>query len=107
VTPDPWAEEYRGPAVLSHGDERLEVTVALAGHMEPIDGKYHWYGRITADDTLAALARSRTPVDLTLPDGEPVPAKLGEVDNWGNVRVTGVGMPPYPLETLDEIEASR
>lgn len=100
-------EGYRGSAVLASGDHRIPVTVALAGHSEPIDGRYHWYGRITADDDVTALRRpGREPVTLTLPEGKPVPAKLAEVDPWGSVRVTGVGPPPYRVESLEEIDAT-
>lgn len=105
MTPDPYAEEYRGPAVLTRDDQHVDAVVVLAGHMEPIDGRYHWYGRVTADAAVTELARGRAPVTIALPGGEPVAAKLGEVDPWGNVRITGSGTPPYPLETLDEIEA--
>lgn len=91
-------EEYVGAAVLSSGDERVRVRVALAGHLEPIDGNYHWYGRITADDAVTAL-KGRPGLTLALPDRDPVPARLTELDPLGNARVTGVGTPPYPLET--------
>lgn len=102
------AEEYRGPALLASAADQIPVTVSLAGHREPIDGRYHWYGRVAANDAVIALRRpGNALVTLTLPDGQPTPAKLAEVDPWGNVRVTGVGVPPYRVEPLEEIDAER
>ncbi len=101
------SEDYRGPATLACGDTRIPVTVVLAGHREPLDGKYHWYGRVNADARVRSLKESgRSDVTVTLPDGDPTPARLAEVDPWGHVRVTGVGTPPFPLETLEDIESS-
>lgn len=95
-------EEYAGMATLHSGDERVPVQVALAGHLEPIDGNYHWYGRITARDAVTAL-KGRPGLSLALPDRDPVPARLTEVDPLGNARVCGVGSPPYPLATLETL----
>lgn len=109
MTPDPYAAEYRGPAVLAAAEARVDVTVALSGHMEPIDGKYHWYGRITAGDaadTVADLRQRRVPVTLAVPGGDSVTAQLTERDPWGDVRITGTGQPPYPLEPLEELEST-
>lgn len=101
------SEDYRGPAVLSCADTRIPVTVVLGGHREPLDGKFHWYGRIDADDRVRSLKESgQSEVTVTLPDGRPAPGRLAEVDPWGHVRVTGVGVPPFPLETLADIEGS-
>lgn len=101
------SEDYRGPATLTCGDTVVPVTVVLGGHREPLDGKFHWYGRINADSRVRSLKESgRSGVTVTLPDGDSTPAKLGEIDPWGHVRVTGVGTPPFPLETLDDIERS-
>lgn len=99
TAPDPYEAEYTGPAVLTAADRRLDVVVTLAGHMEPIDGQYHWYGRISAADTVGDMQRRQVPVTLTVPGGDAVPARLTELDTWGNVRVTGTGTPPYPLAT--------
>ncbi|MDV6012882.1 DUF4873 domain-containing protein [Haloechinothrix sp. LS1_15] len=97
---------YHGPATLSAGERQLPVTVTLSGHVEPIDGKYHWYGRVHAQEEVAALQRAnRSGVSLSLPGRQAVPGRLVERDPWGHVRVAGTGTPPYPVETLSEIEA--
>ncbi|MPY77077.1 MAG: DUF4873 domain-containing protein [Actinophytocola sp.] len=101
------SEDYSGPAVLACGDTEIAVTVVLAGHWEPLDGAFHWYGRVNADARVRSLKESgRSEVTVTLPDGAPTPARLAEVDPWGHARVTGVGVPPFPLETLEDIEPS-
>ena len=83
-------EEYSGPASI--GD--LAVQVDLRGHFEPIDGRFHWFGRIAADDTLNAVHRSGTTVTLTTPHGS-AEGRLSDVDPWGRFRVTGLGTPPF------------
>ncbi len=75
------------------------VTVRVAGHFEPLDGRVHWSGRMTAPSELVALLRTgRRDVTLRCTGGEPVPARLAELDPWGGIRFTGTGTPPVPLE---------
>src|SRR4051794_10787079 len=50
---------YEGPATLRVEDTELAVDVVLAGNFEPIDGKYHWYGRILASAELTELVGAR------------------------------------------------
>jgi cation diffusion facilitator CzcD-associated flavoprotein CzcO len=88
-------DTYQGPATLLTPDEELPVQVHLSGHLQPIDGSFHWYGRITADDRLATLSTNQ--IQLRIADGPTAPARLAERDPWGNTRVTGTGPPPYPL----------
>ncbi len=40
------SDGYEGTAVLEVGGARFDVQVRLRGHFQPIDGRYHWYGRI-------------------------------------------------------------
>ncbi|MCM6775482.1 DUF4873 domain-containing protein [Nocardia sp. CDC159] len=91
------AHEYSGPALLDAPGVELLVTVTLNGHPDPIDGRYHWYGRITADADLPDPGRGG--VFLTLPGGRPTAGRLQERDPWGHLRITGVGEPPFPLES--------
>lgn len=89
-------ESYAGPAVVRTGDRKLAVEVHLSGHFEPIDGRFHWYGRIAADADITALLHGGSrDVTLGVEGRHDSPARLAELDPWGNVRVTGAGRPPY------------
>lgn len=89
---------YRGPATLDACGVDQPVLVTLDGYRDPIDGRYHWHGRLRAADPDAALPEpSRAAVLLSLPGRDAVAARLDEVDPWGNLRVTGVGEPPFGL----------
>ncbi len=37
---------YDGPATVRIGDDERTVRVRLAGHVDPIDGRYHWQGTV-------------------------------------------------------------
>ncbi|WP_280430714.1 DUF4873 domain-containing protein [Nocardia brasiliensis] len=93
------AYEYSGPAMLDAPGALLPVTVALSGHADPIDGRYHWYGRITATAGDKLPDPGRAEVFLALPGRYPTAGRLQERDPWGNLRIVGIGDPPYPLAT--------
>jgi hypothetical protein len=106
------AEEYAGRAWVSTGSttgeagsttgevstgsttEGLEVAVDLRGHFEPLDGRFHWYGRISASEQLAARFGSGETVLLTTPHGN-AEGRLSDVDPWGRFRISGTGRPPF------------
>ncbi len=94
------AEEYVGPAVVSTGSTSgggsasVDVEVTLRGHFEPLDGRFHWYGRIAATEALADTARAGDIVVLTTPVGK-ADGRLSDIDPWGRFRVTGTGRPPF------------
>lgn len=92
---------YAGPAVLTTGSAALDTVVHLNGHFEPLDGRFHWYGRIDGPDLGALTGRDRASLTLTIADGDACPATLGEQDPWGHLRISGTGAPPFPL---DEVE---
>ena len=48
---------YDGPATVQIGDDDRDVRVRLTGHLDPIDGHYHWQGTIF--DTLDGNCPSR------------------------------------------------
>ena len=91
---------YDGAAVLTLDDEPREVRVRLTGHLNPIDGRYHWQG--TVFDTLPpeALRRS-TAVTLAI-DGRTASARITEQTPWGTHSIAGVGAPPYRLEPVED-----
>ena len=88
VQHDP-GEQYDGPARIA----RTTVAVRLRGHFEPIDGRFHWYGRIATTPALEARASGST-VTLATPHGE-AEGRLSDVDTWGRFRISGTGRPPF------------
>ncbi|MGH3447741.1 MAG: DUF4873 domain-containing protein [Nocardioidaceae bacterium] len=94
-------EGYDGPATLLTDNAPVEVTVRLRGVFQPIDGRYHWYGRINHDPRLDAATSGGT-VTLRTPQGEAT-GTLSDVDPWGRPRVSGVGRPPFVVDDLAEV----
>ena len=90
---------YTGPATLVVADREVRVDVDLRGHFQPIDGRYHWYGRLAASDELDELVggRKRTAV-LRTGDGEAT-GEVSDPDPWRRYRITGVSTPPFRTET--------
>lgn len=97
---------YRGPATLLLDGVELAVTVTLRGNFEPVDGRYHWYGRLQPSDALAEKVGARkSPAVLRTPVGE-AGGVLSEPDPWGRYRITGTSRPPFEIPTsLDDLPA--
>lgn len=90
-------EEYAGPARLSDPDrpaDQLEVRVELRGRFEPIDGHFHWWGRIDADPRVEGTHRSGSTVLLDTPHGT-ARGRVSDLDPWGRYRISGTGQPPF------------
>lgn len=85
---------YDGPAVLSlKGGQDRDVHVRLAGHLDPIDGRYHWQGMVLDSDPADNL--TATPA-VTLSIGNRSAAgRIVEQTPWGNHAIAGVGPPPF------------
>ena len=92
----PALEGYDGPARLVTDEQDVEVEVRLRGQFQPLDGLYHWYGRVTAADGVDALVATRVALLLRTPHGDAA-ARLADRDPWGRYRVTGTGRPPFPV----------
>ena len=89
---------YEGSATLVAGPARVDVQVRLRGYFQPIDGRYHWYGRIEPNEDLAGVVRSgRARAVLTTPEGS-APCELSDPDPWQRYRVTGLSTPPFATE---------
>ena len=89
------SEGYDGPAVLVlPGAGPVAVEVRLRGMFQPIDGRFHWWGRLAADERIDAVVESGTDVVVRTPEGE-ASGRLSDRDPWGRLRVTGTGRPPY------------
>jgi len=78
----------------------FSIHVELRGYFQPIDGRYHWHGRIAAHEGLtAALASAgRSAATITTPHGS-APCEIAEPDPWNRYRVTGISTPPFPTLT--------
>lgn len=86
-------EAYEGLALVTCGDVEAEVPVRLRGRFDPIDGRFHWYGRLQAGSPLDRVrpgSRARVATSHGTAAG-----RLTDVDTWGRLRVSGVGRPPF------------
>ncbi|GAA3439398.1 DUF4873 domain-containing protein [Kutzneria kofuensis] len=93
-------EGYTGDAVLLDGDREVKVRAVLRGYFQPIDGRYHWYGRLDADQAVTDLVEGgRRELLLRTPEGEAT-ATLSDPDPWQRYRVTGTSRPPFAVETV-------
>lgn len=94
-------EGYVGPAellVTPDGDgEPVAVRVTLRGVFQPIDGRYHWYGRVAQDDHLDDAVTSGAAVTIRTPQGS-AEGKLSDRDPWGRFRISGTGTPPFKVD---------
>jgi cation diffusion facilitator CzcD-associated flavoprotein CzcO len=91
-------EIYDGTAALELAGTRHVVRVRLTGHLDPIDGRYHWRG--TVFDPLPAEVVTQTPA-VTLTVGvRAAPARITEQTPWG-YSIAGVGAPPFELDNVE------
>jgi hypothetical protein len=90
---------YDGPATVTVADIRTETRVRIAGHMDPIDGQYHWQGTLFGQYPADVLARLRT-VTLVVGD-RSVSARITEETQQGRYSIAGVGAPPFVLADVE------
>ena len=83
---------YDGPATLSLGDDEHTVRARLTGHLDPIDGKYHWQGTVFG----AQADLPKRPVTIAT-DALSAQARITEQTPWGSYSIAGIGAPPYEL----------
>jgi cation diffusion facilitator CzcD-associated flavoprotein CzcO len=91
-------DTYDGAATLTIAGTEHPVRARLAGHLDPIDGHYHWQGTVFGSlsqplpDEAFKQARTAT---LTV-GARSAPARIIERTPWATHTVAGVGAPPYP-----------
>lgn len=89
-------EVYDGFAILDAGGGDRRVHVRLAGHLVPIDGRFHWRGTILdAPDTLVPGA-----VRISI-GTRTVDARITERTSQGTHSIVGVGEPPFELDSVN------
>ena len=93
---------YSGADTLNVGDQVVEVTVHLDGHLEPLDGRFHWYGRIERSAAVAAIKDAGAAAGvLSIGGATPAELRLAEYDPWGHLQVKGTGAPPYLMDLVE------
>jgi hypothetical protein len=99
---DSGEDGFAGPAVLRLDGAcpiDIAVEVTLRGYFEPVDGRYHWYGRLAANDDLTELVGAgKAAVRLSTEHGS-AKAVVSDLDPWGRLRIAGVSTPPFPIVT--------
>jgi hypothetical protein len=95
-------EVYDGPATLRVGDGEQRVRVRLSGHLDPIDGRYHWQGTILD----APIELQPRPVTMTIGE-QTAGCRITERTQQGGYSVAGVGMPPYALDDVEVVVPLR
>lgn len=84
---------YDGPATVTVGERAATGRVRLTGHLDPVDGRFHWQGTVFAD--LPEGGRGGA-VTVTVGD-RTASARLVEQTPWGTHMVSGVGDPPFEV----------
>ncbi|MBB5938328.1 DUF4873 domain-containing protein [Streptomyces zagrosensis] len=89
------AAGYSGLATLLVEGQERPVEVVLRGTFQPIDGLFHWYGRIAGDPELVTLCGGkRVSARIRTPQGE-AQGELSDPDLWHRYRITGTSTPPF------------
>jgi len=83
-------EEYDGPTTLVVDGTETPVEVVLRGAFQPIDGRFHWQGRVRTPLDVKSGAQ----VEIATAHGTAA-AVLSDLDPWGRFRIIGVGRPPF------------
>jgi hypothetical protein len=90
-------EVYDGQAFVRIGDDGHDARVRLTGHVDPIDGRYHWQGMLFAD-----LPEAKLPQPVTVTVGEnSAEARIVERTPQGGYSVVGVGAPPFARDDVE------
>jgi cation diffusion facilitator CzcD-associated flavoprotein CzcO len=92
-------DTYGGPATLTLADTCLHVRVRLTGHIDPIDGRYHWQGTVFDHLPPDLLASARS-VNLSV-GKRSASARITEETPQGTHSIVGVGAPPFALADIE------
>jgi hypothetical protein len=94
---------YDGPANIRIGEDEHAARVRLSGHLDPIDGRYHWQGLVFGIELDAVLKRSQL-VTVTVGD-RSADGRITERSPQGSYSVAGVGAPPFAVDDAEAAES--
>ncbi|MEZ5209759.1 DUF4873 domain-containing protein [Gordonia sp. (in: high G+C Gram-positive bacteria)] len=94
-------EVFDEDVVVTVGGEEFTARLRARGHLDGSDGHFHWAGTLYGERAHALKSDGKSRASVAAAGGEPVPAKLTEITQWGTVRMTGVGTPPWAAATQD------
>ncbi|MFT4199943.1 DUF4873 domain-containing protein [Gordonia sp. (in: high G+C Gram-positive bacteria)] len=80
---------------ISGDGEEFTARLRARGHIDGNDGQYHWAGIVHGQQAHDLFEAGTKRVEVSHGDRAPVTAKLAELTQWGSVRMTGVGAPPW------------
>ncbi len=86
---------YDGSATLTLADGDIAVHARLSGHLDAIDGQYHWRGSVAGELPDGALKQRSVTVSTGTSSAS---ARLLERTPWGAYTVTGIGRPPFAID---------
>jgi cation diffusion facilitator CzcD-associated flavoprotein CzcO len=99
-------DTYDGAAMLTSAGISRQVRVRLIGHIDPIDGQYHWQGLVFGELPADALQHARGAVRLTV-GARSASARITEQTPQGTHSIAGVGAPPFMLDDVEVTVAQR
>lgn len=98
---------YAGTATLVVDGVEMAVQIDLRGYFQPIDGYYHWYGRVSTSPELSAAVGGRKTACTVVVGDRSAAGELSDPDPWGRYRIMGTSTPPFSVPTsLEEMEAA-
>jgi cation diffusion facilitator CzcD-associated flavoprotein CzcO len=97
-------DTYDGPATLTAAGTSERVRLRLIGHVDPIDGQYHWQGTVF-DELSAALTRASI-VTVAVRE-RSAPARIIEETPQGTHMIAGVGAPPFATADIELCRPQR
>jgi Domain of unknown function (DUF4873) len=95
---------YDGHATVHLGDDGHDVRIRLTGHIDPLDGQYHWQGTILGQ--LPGTDKLPQPATVTI-GNRSAGARIIELTSQGGYSVAGVGAPPFALGAVDVAVPAR
>jgi Domain of unknown function (DUF4873) len=98
-------EIYDGAATLTLAGTCRQVRVRLTGHVDPIDGQYHWQGTVFGYLPANLLAQARL-VTLAVRE-RSASARITERTPQGTHSIVGVGAPPFTLADVELTLSTR